>query len=153
MADTGLYQLYTTQFTTVLELKLQQMGSKLRGKLREGFHVGKMASPVNQVAAVQLKAPAGRFAPIQRTEVDFTRRWVFPQDGELAQMIDSFDELKTIVDPKAQFSDNAAMAVGRAWDDCIIANAFATSQTAISAFRFLPALAPAAPRSVLLSPS
>ena len=129
MADTGLYQLYTTQFTTVLELKLQQMGSKLRGKLREGFHVGKMASPVNQVAAVQLKAPAGRFAPIQRTEVDFTRRWVFPQDGELAQQIDSFDELKTIVDPKAQYSDNAAMAVGRAWDDCIIANAFATSQT------------------------
>ena len=129
MADTGLYQLYTTQFSTVLELKLQQMGSKLRGKLREGFHVGKMASPVNQVAAVQLKAPAGRFSPIQRTEVDFTRRWVFPQDGELAQLIDSFDELKTIVDPKAQFSDNAAMAVGRAWDDCIIANAFATSQT------------------------
>ena len=128
MADTGLYQLYTTQFTTVLELKLQQMGSKLRGKLREGFHVGKMASPVNQVAAIQLKAPAGRFAPIQRTEVDFTRRWVFPQDGELAQLIDSFDELKTIVDPKAQYSDNAAMAVGRAWDDCIIANAFATSQ-------------------------
>lgn len=129
MADTGLYQLYTTQFSTVLELKLQQMGSKLRGKLREGFHVGKMASPVNQIAAVQLKAPAGRFSPIQRTDVDFTRRWVFPQDGELAQLIDSFDELKTIVDPKAQFSDNAAMAVGRAWDDCIIANAFATSQT------------------------
>ncbi len=129
MADTGLYQLYTTQFSTILELKLQQMGSKLRGKLREGFHVGKMASPVNQVAAIQLKAPAGRFAPIQRTEVDFTRRWVFPQDGEIAQLIDSFDELKTIVDPKAQFSDNAAMAVGRAWDDCIIANAFATSQT------------------------
>lgn len=129
MADTGgLYQLYTTQFTTVLELKLQQMGSKLRGKVREGFHVGKMASPVNQIGAVQLKAPAGRFAPIQRTDPDFTRRWVFPQDGELAQLIDSFDELKTIVDPKSQYSDNASMAVGRAWDDCLIANAFATSQ-------------------------
>src|ERR1700744_464784 len=125
----NLYELFTTQFSTVLELKLQQMGSKLRGKLREGFHVGKMASPVNQVAAIQLKAPAGRFAPIQRTEVDFTRRWVFPQDGELAQLIDSFDELKTIVDPKSQFSDNASMAVGRAWDHFIIANAFATSQT------------------------
>lgn len=128
MSDQGLYQLYTTQFSTVLELKLQQMGSKLRGKLREGSHVGKMASPVNQIAAIQLKAPAGRFSPIQRTQEDFTRRWVFPQDGEIAQMIDSFDELKTIVDPKAQFSDNAAMAVGRGWDDCIIANAFATSQ-------------------------
>ena len=35
MSD-GLYQLYTTQFSTNLELKLQQMGSKLRGKVREG---------------------------------------------------------------------------------------------------------------------
>lgn len=129
MADTGgLYQLYTTQFSTVLELKLQQMGSKLRGKVREGFHVGKMASPINQIGAVQLKAPAGRFAPLQRTDPDFTRRWVFPQDGDLEQLIDSFDELKTIVDPKSQYSDNAAKAVGRAWDDCLISNAFATAQ-------------------------
>ena len=138
MADTGLYQLYTTQFSTILELKLQQMGSKLRGKLREGFHVGKQASPVNQVGAIQLKAPAGRFAPIQRTEVDFTRRWVFPQDGELAQLIDTFDTLKTIVNPQAEFSDNAAMAVGRGWDDCIIANAFATSQTGQDAASLVP---------------
>jgi hypothetical protein len=61
---------------------------------------------------------------------DYTRRWVFPQDGEIAQLIDSFDELKTIVDPKSQLLRQCrAMAVGRAWDDCIIANAFATSQT------------------------
>lgn len=138
MATDGLYQLYTTQFSTVLELKLQQMGSKLRGKLREGFHVGKMASPVNQIGAVQLKAPAGRFAPIQRTDPDFTRRWVFPQDGELTQLIDSFDELKTIVDPKSQYSDNAAQAVGRGWDDCIIANAFATAQTGQDAASLTP---------------
>ena len=129
MANDGLYQLYSTQFTTVLELKLQQMGSKLRGLVREGFHVGKQASPVNQIGPIQLRAPAGRFAPIQRTDPDFTRRWVFPQDGELAQMIDTFDELKTIVDPTSQYSDNASQAVGRAWDDCLIANAFATSQT------------------------
>jgi hypothetical protein len=129
MATDGLYALYTTQFSTVLELKLQQMGSKLRGLVREGFHVGKMASPVNQVGAIQLKAPAGRYAPLQRTDSDFTRRWVFPQDGEMAQMIDSFDELKTIVDPKSEYSTNAAMAVGRAYDDCLILNALGTAQT------------------------
>ena len=129
MANDGLYQLYTTQFSTILELKLQQMGSKLRGLVREGFHVGKMASPVNQIGAIQLRAPAGRFAPLQRTDPDFTRRWVFPQDGELAQMIDSFDELKTIVQPASEYSTNAAMAVGRAWDDVIISNSLGTAQT------------------------
>ena len=125
----NLFKLFTTEFATYLELKLQQKGSKLRGKVREGMHVGKQASPINQLAAIAAKAPAGRFSPKNRTDADFTRRWVFPQDGELAQLIDTFDELKTIVDPKSQYSDNASQAVGRAWDDCIIANAFATSQT------------------------
>jgi hypothetical protein len=124
----NLYELFTTQFSTNLELKLQQMGSKLRGKVREGFHVGKQASPINQIGAVQLKAPAGRFAPLGRIDASFTRRWVFPQDGELPQLIDTFDELRTIVDVKSEYSTNAAMAVGRAWDDCLITAAFASAQ-------------------------
>ncbi len=124
----NLFKLWTTQFSTNLELRLQQMGSKLRGKVREGFHVGKQASPTNYISPVQLKAPAGRFAPKNRTDADFQRRWVFPQDGEIDQLIDSFDELKTIVDPKSQYVGGAANAVGRAWDDCIIAAAFAAAQ-------------------------
>ena len=125
--DAGLIPLYTTQFATALELLLQQMGSKLRGKVREGFHVGKMASPVNQVGAISLKAPAGRFVPKNRTDAEFVRRWVFPQEGEIDQLIDSFDELQTIVDPKSQYVENAGNAVGRAWDDAIILQSTATS--------------------------
>ena len=124
----NLFKLFTTQFGTYLELKLQQMGSLLRGKTKEGFHVGKQAAPINQVAAIAAKQPAGRFAPKQRTDADFTRRWVFPQDVEIDQLIDSFDELRTIVDPKSQYSGNAAMAVGRAWDDSIISAAFGVAQ-------------------------
>jgi len=129
----NLYKLWTTQFSTNLELKLQQMGSKLRGKVREGTHVGKQASPVNQIGAIQLKAPAGRFAPKNRTDADFTRRWVFPQDGEIDQLIDSFDELRTIVDPKSQYLESASVAVGRGWDDAIIAAAFGTAYTGTDA--------------------
>ena len=126
-ADAGLIPLFTTQFSTNLELLLQQMGSKLRGKTREGFHVGKMASPVNQIGAISLKAPAGRFAPKNRTDAEFVRRWVFPQEGEIDQLIDSFDELQTIVDPKSEYVENAGNAVGRAWDDVIILQSTATA--------------------------
>lgn len=132
----NLFNLFTTQFSANLEMKLQQMGSKLRGKTREGFHVGKQASPINQVGAVSLRAPAGRFAPMGRVNADFTRRWVFPQDGELPQLIDSFDELKTIVDPKSQYVTNASNAVGRAWDDALIAAALGTAYTGIDASAF-----------------
>jgi hypothetical protein len=116
----NLVQLFTTQFSTNLELKLQQMGSKLRGRVSEGFHVGKLSSPINQVGAISMKAPAGRFAPLNRSDASFTRRWVTPQDGEIVQLIDSFDELRTIVDPKSSYVTNAGNATGRAWDDCII---------------------------------
>jgi hypothetical protein len=129
----NLYKLFTTQFSTYLELKLQQVGSKLRGKVLEGTHVGKQASPINQVAPIQSKAPAGRFAPKQRTDADFSRRWVFPVDREIDQLIDTFDELKTIVDPKSQYSTNAANAAGRDWDDEIIVQSFGTNYTGTDA--------------------
>lgn len=124
----GLFPLETTQFATNLQLKLQQQGSKLRARVNEGYHVGKMASPVNQVGAIQSKAPAGRYAPKNRTDSDFTRRWVFPTDREIDQLIDSFDELKTIVDPKSAYSENAANACGRDWDDALIQAACGSAQ-------------------------
>lgn len=125
----GLVNLFTTQFSTNLELLLQQMGSKLRGKLREGFHVGKMASPINQVGAIASQAPAGRFAPLNRVDANLVRRWVFPQERELPQLVDQFDEMQTIVDPKSMYAQNTAMAFGRDWDDAIIAAFFGTAQT------------------------
>ena len=136
MSDQIVAKLATTQFSTLLELKLQQKGSKLRGRVREGSHVGKQASPVNQIAAISMKAPSGRYAPKTQTSADFTRRWVFPQDGEIDQLIDSFDELRTIVDPKSQYLENASNAVGRGWDDAIIASFFASSQTGVDASAF-----------------
>ena len=125
----NLFKLFTTQFSTNLELKLQQSGSKLRGKVAEGAHVGKQASPINQVGAIQSKAPAGRFAPKNRTDADFTRRWVFPVDREIDQLIDTFDELRTIVDPKSKYTQNAANAFGRDHDDALIAAAFGSAST------------------------
>jgi hypothetical protein len=125
----GLFPLFTTQFSTLLELKLQQMGSLLRGKLDERGYVGKMASPVQQLNATAARAPTGRYAALQPDDNAFTRRWVFPLEREKAQLIDTFDELQTIVDPKSQYVENAAMAFGRAMDDIIIQAAFGTNQT------------------------
>ena len=124
----GLYQLYTTQFSTQIELLLQQKQSLLRGRLKEGFHTGKMASPINQVGYLSAKSPAGRFAPLQMQNADFYRRWVFPQDVEIPQLVDNFDLLKTSVgDPKSDLVTTASAAIGRAYDDAIIAAQNATS--------------------------
>lgn len=123
----NLTKLYVTQFSTILQLKLQQRQSKLRGRVMEGQHEGKQASPIQYIGNIQMQAPAGRFAPLNLQNVDFTRRWVFPVDKEATQMIDNFDKLKLLQDPTSQYSDVAAAAVAREWDDRIIGAAFATA--------------------------
>ena len=123
-----LYQLYTTQFSTQIELLLQQKQSLLRGRLKEGMHVGKMASPINQVGYLSAKSPAGRGSPLQLQNADFYRRWCFPQDVEIPQLVDNFDLLRTAVgDPKSDLVTTASAAIGRAYDDAVIAAQNATS--------------------------
>lgn len=135
MSD-NLYKLWTTQFSTNLQMRLQQQSSMLRARVEGGTHVGKQASPVQYLGPVQVRRPAGRFAPKQRTDADFMRRWVFPIDSEIDQLIDSFDELKTIVDPKSQYASNAAAAFAREWDDQIIAAARADAYTGVDSAAF-----------------
>lgn len=124
----NLFKLYVTQFSTLLNVKLQQRQSKLRGRCMEGFHIGKQASPVQYIGAIQMKTPVGRYAPLDRQDVDFTRRWVFPVDKEAVQLIDTFDKLKLLQDPTSQYADVAAAAVAREWDDRLIGAAFSTAQ-------------------------
>lgn len=127
-ADAGLTDIFVTQFSTLLKLKLQQLNSKLRGRTLEGSHTGaKQASPIQFLGALQMKAPAGRFAPKQPQDTAYTRRWVLPIDKELDVYVDNFDQLKTPIDPKSQIVQAAASACARTIDDTIIAAAFAAS--------------------------
>lgn len=125
----GLYPDFTAQYSSNIEMLLQQMESRLRGKVSEkGGLVGKMANPVTQYGSVTMKAPKGRFSPLDHQQPNSIRPWLFPQPGELPQLIDSFDELQTIVDPKSAYTQAAAAATGRFWDDGVIASAFASRQ-------------------------
>lgn len=123
----NLPKLAVETFSTILQLKLQQTKSMLRGRVMEGFHQGKQASPVDYIGSVQMKAPTGRYAPNQPQSTDFTRRWVLPVDKEAFQLIDTFDKLRLLSDPTSRYSDVAAAAVAREWDDRIIGAAFATA--------------------------
>lgn len=129
MSD-GLIDLYTVQYKSLLEMKLQQKTSLLRSTVDTGYYIGaKMVSPLNQVDAIQMKSPEGRFAPKKNTPNTYTRRWVAPSDFETDQYVDKFDQLRTIIDPKGKLVDSAAAAVARAYDDAIIAALFGNATT------------------------
>jgi hypothetical protein len=127
MAD-GLIDLYTIQYKTLLNMKLQQKTSLLRGRTENGAHPGaKMVSPLNLVDAVSMTTPEGRYAPKKNTPNTYTRRWVTPIDKEGDQFVDNFDLLKTPIDPKSKLVESAASAVAREMDDEIIRALFASA--------------------------
>ena len=137
MASTGNnpfeVELLTTQFTTALELLLQLKISKLRGRVNSGTHVGKQASPIQQIGVLEYRQPAGRYSPLVPKEPNYTRRWVFPNDRDLTVFVDTFDELRTIVDPKGGISMAASAAGNRFFDDLVINAFFGSASTGVDA--------------------
>lgn len=119
---------FVSQFSSDIELLLQERGSKLRQHVRTGTHTGKQASPVNQIGAIVAASPSGRFAPKNRTDAPMARRWVFPIDREIDQLIDQFDMLRLIEEPRPEYVENAAMAIGRSMDDAIVDALIGTSK-------------------------
>jgi Phage capsid protein len=126
-------ELLTTQFSSTLELLLQQKDTRLRGAVRSGSHVGKQASPVQYVGALQFKQAAGRGSPLQPQTAQYQRRWVFPNDKDLAVQVDTFDELRTIVDPRSALNADLQAAANRLYDDIIISAFFGSATTGVDA--------------------
>lgn len=120
---------YVSQFSSNIALKLQQEGSVLRSAVTVGAHVGKQASPVDQVGAIGANKVIGRFNPMGRVDAPLDRRWVVPTDYDLPQLLDSFDKLRLLTDPESQYVKNAVFALGRAQDEEILNGLFGTNLT------------------------
>lgn len=125
----NLPSFYVQQFATNIQLLLQQKGSRFRPFVMSGSHVGKQASPVDQIGAISMQPVSSRFAPMGRVDAAVDRRWVFPSDFDLPQLIDSFDKLRLLTDPQSAYVQNAVYAAGRQIDDLIIAAANGTAKT------------------------
>jgi len=120
---------FAQQFATNIQLLLQQKGSRLRGAVQTGSHIGKQASPVDQFGKISMQAVTTRFGSMGRVDAATDRRWVFPEDFDLPQLLDQFDQLRLLTDPKSSYVENAVNAAGRKFDELIIAAAIGTSKT------------------------
>jgi hypothetical protein len=120
---------YTISFSSNIQLLLQIKGSKLRDKVTEGHYTGKQASPVDQMGSVEMQDVTGRFQPMGRVDASVDRRWVFPSDSDLPQLIDTFDKLRLLTDPESKYTQNAVFAAGRKIDRVIIDAFTGTAKT------------------------
>lgn len=107
---------YYQQYSSNIQLLLQQMGSKMSGAVMTGTHSGKAASPVDQYGAVEAQKVTTRFGDMPRVDAPTDRRWVYPVDYDLPQLIDQFDKLRLLTDPSSTYVRNAVLALGRKKD-------------------------------------
>lgn len=120
---------YVIQYSTNINLLLQEKGSKLRPHVTEGSYVGKQASPVDQFGAIEMQSVTSRFAAMGRVDAAVDRRWVFPSDYDLPQLIDTFDKLRLLTDPESTYVQNAVFAAGRQMDRLILLATTGTAKT------------------------
>ena len=120
---------FVQQYARNIVLLAQQMRSRLRMAVTEGRYVGKAGSPVEQIGKVAMQPVISRFAPMGRVDPPTDRRWVYPNDFDLPQLMDSFDDLRVLVDPKSKQVEIAVAAAQRQYDDLIISGLLGTAKT------------------------
>lgn len=120
---------FVQQYSTNVQLLLQQRGSKLRDACTIGSYTGKAAKAVEQVGPVTAQQRTSRHGDTPLISTPHDARWVFPTDYEWADLIDDQDKLRMLIDPTSPYSQNGAYALGRAMDDIIIAAALGDAKT------------------------
>lgn len=124
---------YYTEFARNIDFLAQQTNSRLSGAVMTGTHSGEKASPVDQIGKIEMTDVSTRFAAMGRTDSPLERRWVFPISSDLPQLLDTFDALKLLIDPKSAYVQNAVNAAQRRKDRHIIGAFFADAATGVNA--------------------
>lgn len=121
---------YAPTFTTMVELLLQQMGSRLRPYVQPGSQTGAGARFIEQVGRV---APAARnmarLADTPNMDVPVDNRWVYPATFDWATLIDDKDRLFMLIEPQGPYASAAALEMGRQIDGEILRGMLGEART------------------------
>lgn len=120
---------FVQQYSTNVQMLLQQKGSRLRDTVTVGSYRGKAAKAVEQVGPVRAQRKTTRHSDTPLISTPADARWVYPSDFEWADLIDDQDKLRMLIDPQSPYAMNGAYALGRAIDDVILQAYFATAKT------------------------
>lgn len=120
---------FVQQYTTNIQLLLQQKGSKLRDAVMSASYVGKAAKAVEQIGAVNPVKNQSRHSDTPLISTPADARWVFPSDYDWADLIDDQDKLRMLIDPTSSYVQNGVYALGRAQDQEILEAFFGTAKT------------------------
>lgn len=120
---------FVQQYSTNVMMLLQQQGSKLRPTVQSMSFTGKAASVAEQFGSVSPVRNSSRHSDTPLISTPQDKRWMYPNDYDWADLVDTQDKLRMLIDPTSQYAMAGAWAMGRAIDDEIIANFFGSNNT------------------------
>ena len=122
---------FVEQYSANIQMLSQQMGSLLRDAVRNESVVGKDAY-FDQIGKVTAILKTSRHSDTPQIDTPHSRRRCSLADYEFADLIDQQDKVRLLIDPTSSYAQAAAMAMGRAMDDVIIAAALGSANTGVS---------------------
>lgn len=120
---------FVQQYSTNVQMLLQQQGSRLRNAVQNMKFVGKAASVAEQFGSVSPVRNSSRHSDTPLISTPQDKRWMYPNDYDWADLIDSQDKLRMLVDPTSSYAMAGAWAMGRAIDDEIISGILSSNNT------------------------
>lgn len=117
------------QFTSNVELVLQQKTPKFLGAVTQASYSGEAAQVVKQFGTVEFQTRTTRHKDTEFSDLEHKQRWIFPTDYSLALPIDKEDEIRMLGSVQSPYVEAMRAAWARKWDDVVIAAFFGISQT------------------------
>lgn len=97
------------------------MEERIPQTFRQGVHTGsQQAQAIKQVGLTDPSLREVRWEPITPTDIPTDSRWVYPVNYDNYTYWDSFDEVQTLADPKASYTESIIAGMKRKRDaECI----------------------------------
>lgn len=119
------------QYKGNVEHLVQQKGSRLRSAVSVETVVGKNAF-FEQIGSTAAQLRTSRHADTPRMDTPHARRRVSLEDYDWADLIDSEDRVRLLIDPQGPYATAASNALGRAIDSAIVSAADGTAYTGVA---------------------
>ena len=122
---------FVEQYKNNVQLLSQSMGSKLRGAVDVETIQANNAF-FEQIGATAAIKRTSRHGDTPQIDTPHARGRVSLEDYEWADLIDTTDKVRMLIDPTSSYAKAAAAAMGRAMDDVIIDALGGSAQTGVS---------------------
>lgn len=120
---------FVQNYKNTVEMLLQQQGGRLAPAVVNETFFGKAGKAVEQIGAVTPTKNLSRHADTPLISTPHDARWIYPNDYDIADLIDDEDKLRMIIDPTSPYAQNQANAMRRAQDEEILLSFFGTAKT------------------------